>query len=86
MTPGKPTAKWRVIGSRNACRRDSNFTRAVLSREFWRRIGCLKPDGCLKGMMARVAMLRFSTDACPSTGPIATAPPSGQGIALHVIR
>ena len=60
--------------------------RAVLSREFWRRIGCLKPDGGLKGMMARVAMLRFSTDACPSTGPIATAPPSGQGIALHVIR
>ena len=29
----------------------------ALSREFCRRIGWLKPDGCLKDMMARVTML-----------------------------
>ncbi|MDE0475099.1 MAG: hypothetical protein OXI50_11095, partial [Gammaproteobacteria bacterium] len=32
-------------------------TRVALSREFCRRIGWLKPDGGLKDMMARVAML-----------------------------
>ena len=37
-------------------------TRAALSREFCRRIGWLKPDGGLKDMMARVAMLAMHRD------------------------
>ena len=35
--------------------------RHALSREFCRRIGWLKPDGGLKDMMARVAMLPCTT-------------------------
>ena len=37
-------------------------TRAALSREFCRRTGWLKPDGGLKDMMARVAMLAMHRD------------------------
>ena len=37
-------------------------TRRALSREFCRRIGWLKPDGGLKDMMARVAMLAMHRD------------------------
>ena len=36
--------------------------RHALSREFCRRIGWLKPDGGLKDMMARVAMLAMHND------------------------
>ena len=38
-------------------------TRAALSREFCRRTGWLKPDGGLKDMMAKVAMLAMHRDA-----------------------
>ena len=37
-------------------------TRHALSKEFCRRIGWLKPDGGLKDMMARVAMLAMHRD------------------------
>ena len=48
-------------------------TRAALSREFCRRIGWLKPDGGLKDMMARVAMLAMHKDSV-----IALPPPRGR--------
>ena len=41
---------------------ESQLNRAALSREFCRRIGWLKPDGDLKDMMARVAMLAMHRD------------------------
>ena len=47
--------------------------RAALSREFCRRIGWFKPDGGLKDMMARVAMLAMHRD-----GVIALPPPKGR--------
>ena len=52
---------------------DPQPTRAALSREFCRRIGWLKPDGGLKDMMARVAMLAMHRD-----GLIALPPPRGR--------
>ena len=48
-------------------------TRAALSREFCRRIGWFKPDGGLKDMMARVAMLAMHRD-----GVIVLPPPKGR--------
>ena len=48
-------------------------TRAALSREFCRRIGWVKPDGGLKDMMARVAMLAMHRD-----GVIALPLPKGR--------
>ena len=47
--------------------------RHALSREFCRRIGWLKPDGGLKDMMARVAMLATHND-----GLIVLPPPKWQ--------
>ena len=52
---------------------DPQPTRAALSREFCRRIGWFKPDGGLKDMMARVAMLAMHRD-----GVIALPPPKGR--------
>ena len=46
------------------------LNRHVLSKEFCRRIGWLKPDGGLKDMMARVTMLAMHKD-----GLIALPPP-----------
>ena len=52
---------------------DPQPTRAALSREFCRRIGWLKPDGGLKDMMAKVAMLAMHRD-----GVITLPPPRGR--------
>ena len=52
---------------------DPQPTRAALSREFCRRVGWRKPDGGLKDMMARVAMLAMHRD-----GVISLPPPRGQ--------
>ena len=52
---------------------DPQPTRAALSREFCRRIGWFKPDGGLKDMMARVAMLAMHRD-----GVIVLPPPKGR--------
>ena len=52
---------------------DPQPSRAALSREFCRRIGWLKPDGGLKDMMARVAMLAMHRD-----GLIALPAPRGR--------
>ena len=52
---------------------DPQPTRAALSREFCRRIGWFKPDGGLKDMMARVAMLAMHRD-----GVIALPLPKGR--------
>ena len=41
---------------------DPQPTRAALSREFCRRTGWFKPDGGLKDMMAKVAMLAMHRD------------------------
>ena len=38
------------------------LNRHMLSKEFCRRIGWFKPDGGLKDMMARVAMLAMHRD------------------------
>ena len=40
----------------------ARLSRRALSIEFCRRIGWLKPDGGLKDMMARVAMLAMHRD------------------------
>ena len=48
------------------------LNRHMLSKEFCRRIGWFKPDGGLKDMMARVAMLAMHRD-----GLIALPPPQG---------
>ena len=52
---------------------DPQPTCAALSREFCRRIGWFKPDGDLKDMMARVAMLAMHRD-----GVIVLPPPKGR--------
>ena len=49
------------------------LNRHMLSKEFCRRIGWFKPDGGLKDMMARVAMLAMHRD-----GLIALPPPQGR--------
>ena len=52
---------------------DPQPTRAALAREFCRRVGWFKPDGGLKDMMAKVAMLAMHRD-----GVIVLPPPSGR--------
>ena len=52
---------------------DPQPTRAALAREFCRRTGWLKPDGGLKDMMAKVAMLAMHRD-----GRITLPPPTGK--------
>ena len=49
------------------------LNRHMLSKEFCRRIGWFKPDGGLKDMMARVAMLAMHRD-----GVIVLPPPKGR--------
>ena len=49
------------------------LNRHMLSKEFCRRIGWFKPDGGLKDMMARVAMLAMHRDCL-----IALPPPRGR--------
>ena len=52
---------------------DPQPTRAALAREFCRPTGWLKPDGGLKDMMAKVAMLAMHRD-----GRITLPPPTGK--------
>ena len=72
--------RWRSCASLLAA--DPPPNRHALSREFCRRIGWLKPDGGLKDMMARVAMLAMHNDGLIVLPPaqVAAAPAPAHGL------
>ena len=57
-----------------------NYHRTALSREFCRRVGWYKPDGGLKEMMARCAMLAMHRDGIITLPPRRRAPPKRKPI------
>jgi len=75
---GRDFSDQELEGIRELIAEDGSRTRAALSRLTCERLNWLKPDGGLKDMSCRVAMLRMAEDGLIALPPPRHKPPSQQ--------